>query len=237
MINLQRAANLDPFVRNLNLGIPEAVDTTRVPPPGSHTYSSNPKYRRHTGGVISDDDFFITRDILEEEDFNSNEKLYKGPVTKVTPQPIHGASKSLLIGVGYRDSAYEIPDNINNAHKMKAHLAENGFFGQQLLLTDEDGPDDRQPTHANMLTAFQWLVEDAVPGNSLFLFFSGRSQKRPDRPLNTDILPSDFDVAGAVPDTLITETLLSNLPDGVRLTVVADCYPDGQLIVCIYCVL
>eukprot|EP01060_Flectonema_neradi_P033493 TRINITY_DN5644_c0_g1_i1.p1 TRINITY_DN5644_c0_g1~~TRINITY_DN5644_c0_g1_i1.p1 ORF type:complete len:956 (+),score=154.13 TRINITY_DN5644_c0_g1_i1:168-3035(+) len=231
-VNLQRAANFDPFVRNLNLGIPEAVDPTRVPARGPQVYTSNPRYRRHSGhpAGINDDDFFITRDILEDNDDVGDPIQYQGPVTKVTPEPIHGASKSLLIGVGYRNTAYEIPDHVKNTHKMKAHLAENGFFGQQLVLTDEDGPEDRQPTHANILTAFQWLVEDAVPGNSLFLYFAGRSQHRAEHPQNTDILPSDFDVAGAMPDTLITETLLRNLPDGVRLTVVADCCPDGQLI-------
>ena len=111
---------------------------------------------------------------------------------------------------------------------MKSHLMEQGFFGQQIVLTDDCAAPDRQPTYANILTGLRWLVEGAVAGSALFLHYAGRAQQRDPGTDASDLLPSDFETAGALPDAAVSE-ILSTLPRGVKLTIVADCFPCGQL--------
>ena len=105
---------------------------------------------------------------------------------------------------------------------------ERGFFGQQLVLSDDSMVADTQPTYANILTAVRWLVQGAVAGNALFLYYCGRAQRRDRSADATDLLPCDFEANGALPDAAVTD-IVSTLPPGVKLTIVSDCYPNGQI--------
>ncbi|KAJ9454871.1 Metacaspase-1B [Diplonema papillatum] len=215
MAQMQRAAKVDPFIRDTRLGIPNTVDWTRMPAPGSP----------------AGDGMRIVRDLRDEPEddlFETGEPA--GPVQEISPEPIYGASRALLIGVGYTDSMYEMPDGPKNVLKMKSYLTEQGFFGKFLCLSDETTAPDKQPTYANIQTALSWLVEDALPGNSLFLYICGRAQVRADSPDSTDILPSDFEAAGAMADFAINDILLPMVPSGAKLTIVSDLYPCGQML-------
>ena len=67
------------------------------------------------GGVGRDDggDMFITRDFGSDEPRMpfALAQEQEGPIRNVAPEAIVGASKSVLIGVGYLGTDYDIPEN------------------------------------------------------------------------------------------------------------------------------
>ena len=54
-----------------------------------------------------------------------------------------------------------------NVHKIKTALLKSGFYGQQIVLSDDGGDGDgaaTQPTYGNILAALKWLVQGAGRG-------------------------------------------------------------------------
>jgi hypothetical protein len=87
--------------------------------------------------------------------------------------------KALIIGINYFGSKHELRGCINDAYNVRDYLVqERGFSPNQrdmVVLTDD--PDNFgtpfYPTGHNMLAAFQWLVSQNSPGDSLWLSYSG----------------------------------------------------------------
>eukprot|EP01064_Diplonema_japonicum_P027380 TRINITY_DN3946_c0_g1_i1.p1 TRINITY_DN3946_c0_g1~~TRINITY_DN3946_c0_g1_i1.p1 ORF type:complete len:893 (+),score=177.84 TRINITY_DN3946_c0_g1_i1:101-2779(+) len=219
--HLQRAAKLDPFIKNTNLGIPTAVDPTRVPVGSVH------RGHLEEGRTYLGNTEFIVRDIAD--DGYDMEVEDEGPVKQVAPQAIHGSAKSLLVGIGYRGTPHEITESTMKVDRMKAYLLEQGFFGQQLALCDDLPSPEAQPNHTNILTAVRWLVEDARPGQCLFFYYCGRAQPSLEGGDGSDLLPSDFEQTGPIPNSTVT-AIVTALPPGVKLTLLIDCFPSGQAI-------
>ncbi|KAJ1502340.1 Ca(2+)-dependent cysteine protease [Coelomomyces lativittatus] len=79
----------------------------------------------------------------------------------------------------------------------------------------------------------QWLVDQAMPGDSLFLHFSGHGYQVKD--ISGDeldgydeaILPCDFETEGYILDDVLYDILVRPLKEGVRLTVVFDSCHSG----------
>eukprot|EP01063_Lacrimia_lanifica_P025062 TRINITY_DN32856_c0_g1_i1.p1 TRINITY_DN32856_c0_g1~~TRINITY_DN32856_c0_g1_i1.p1 ORF type:complete len:1014 (+),score=265.51 TRINITY_DN32856_c0_g1_i1:87-3128(+) len=211
---LQRAALVDPTV------------SPRRPHPGSAVAVAA---ARHASPDVDIDVF-----PLEESTQYSmlSTSTNKGPVKKLdAPDPVRGASKALIIGVTYTGTPYAIPDSALNVQRVKTCLAQYGFYGEQIVLCDNgEGDAATQPTYANILAALKWLVQSAEHGESFFLYYCGRGQQRDPAADHTDLLPCDYETAGAMPDHAINDILLTFLPQGARLTVVADCYPGGQVL-------
>lgn len=70
----------------------------------------------------------------------------------------------------------------------------------RVLVDGENGKSSRAsqaPTKANLLANFQWLMEGAQPGDSLFLLFCGYGTQHPKEPGSKEyeayLVPSDFD--------------------------------------------
>jgi len=86
------------------------------------------------------------------------------------------------------------------------------------------------------LAAMRWLAHNVVPGDVLFFLFSGHGTQVLDSQNNTQdamddaICPVDQQFDGQITDNQMFESLVRNLPAGVRLTAIVDtCVPGVTL--------
>lgn len=87
--------------------------------------------------------------------------------------------KALLIGINYTGTAHELNGCINDSINMRNYLVQERGFSpdpKDMVMLNDD-PRNRgspfEPTGANMMAAFQWLVTGNRPGDSVFLSYSG----------------------------------------------------------------
>eukprot|EP00756_Hemistasia_phaeocysticola_P055559 Hpha_TRINITY_DN31519_c0_g1::TRINITY_DN31519_c0_g1_i1::g.1698::m.1698 len=104
------------------------------------------------------------------------------------------------------------------ARAVSALLHQQGCVAAKRVLTDgATGPGC--PTRANVVSALQWLVDGARPGDSLFLAWCGAGGE-PD-----GVRPADYTATGDLGASELYDLLVRPLPQGCRLTVVADGAP------------
>ena len=147
-----------------------------------------------------------------------------------------GRRKALIIGINYYGTNAALKGCINDARNMQNLLLREGYPNDSehlLLLTDERNSGyNHQPTGANILKAFQWLLQGVNQGDMLFFHFSGHGSQVTDETgfekdgLNETILPIDYK-KGQLKDDQLWEHLVYPLPNGVRLTAVMDCCHSG----------
>jgi len=148
--------------------------------------------------------------------------------------------KALLVGINYFDSNKELKGCINDVHNVRDYLIRDRGFphdpSSMVILTDDQQDWNYVPTASNMLAAFQWLVSNNHPGDSLFLHYSGHGgQVRDpdgDRESGYDdtICPVDYESEGQITSDTLHRVLITPLAPGVRLTVIFDCCHSGTAI-------
>ena len=151
--------------------------------------------------------------------------------------PMPSCTKALLIGACYAGQKEALPNSVRDAQAVRTYLGDAGFHGQHLVLTDDNQQDAAHlPTRENLLRAFEWLVQNAKAGDSLFLHFSGHGvEVRTDGESEYEeaLLPVDFRATKpfqVVKQEEINEVLLSKLPAGCKLTILCDCAHGGSLL-------
>lgn len=87
-----------------------------------------------------------------------------------------GRRKALLIGINYFGQAGELAGCINDVKNVMAFLVERYGYKREdmVVLTDDQRDPKFQPTRANIISGMQWLVNGAMPNDSLFLHYSGK---------------------------------------------------------------
>jgi hypothetical protein len=91
----------------------------------------------------------------------------------------------------------------------------------------------RKPTRANILAAFQELLQGARAGDELWFHYSGHGSLQ--RDANGDeesgadscICPLDYSQAGLITDDVVRASLVALVPAGVRLYVILDMCHSG----------
>ena len=144
-----------------------------------------------------------------------------------------GKSRALLIGINYVGQKGELRGCHADVKNVKAYLESTGLFKEYRVLLD-DASNSEKPTKANMISAFNWLVKDAKPNDSLFLHYSGHGSYQADT--NGDeidgqdetIVPVDFNSAGMIVDDDLHDMLVKPLPAGCKLTAIFDCCHSGS---------
>jgi len=159
------------------------------------------------------------------------------PSVHPVPAPAgYGRRKALLIGINYLNNPNAHLDGcINDTNYLKFMLISKFQYTptDMLVLTDDQADPLLQPTRANIMNAFRWLVEGAVPGDSLFFSFSGHGGQVPDYNgdeadgLDEVIMPVDYNTAGPIVDDDIHAYLAMGVPPGAKLTAVMDCCHSG----------
>jgi hypothetical protein len=106
--------------------------------------------------------------------------------------------------------------------------------GLMTVLLDND--DHKHPTFLNITEAFKALSEESLPGDSVFVQFSGHGGRilydqteSEEQTYDEVIVPSDYSVSGMIRDTLIFKTLLAPMRYGVTVTIMVDCCDNGMV--------
>ena len=151
-----------------------------------------------------------------------------------------GRRRGLLIGINYRGTSAQLRGCINDVHKVRGLLERKGYgtggdpTGGLVVLTDDrDSPGELQPTKANIMRGFQWLLAGAKQGDVLFFHFSGHGAQQADMSgheedgMDETIVPVDFKRSGQITDDEIWNQLVWPLPEGAKLTALMDCCHSG----------
>ena len=147
--------------------------------------------------------------------------------------------RSLFIGINYIGSSAELRGCINDVRTLQALVERLGFpLDDMRTLTEEEDLAGwaAQPTKAEIVAHLDWLVEGALPGDTLFLHYSGHGTSVTDHSGDEEdgkdeaLVPLDYQSAGMITDDEIYARVVGRLPDGVRLTAVLDCCHSGTLL-------
>ena len=157
------------------------------------------------------------------------------PPQQQEPVKIFTPTKALLVGVSYQKNGdhFTAIDEVNNKIGVFSPLYTGTFdvsSMKEVMTSSGLGPnnmrvlsDDRievPPTRSNILSALDWLVANARPGDQLLLYLKGHGAAIGDGV--GCFLPSDCGITGVIrSDTFLSQ--ISRLPFGVRLNIIADC--------------
>eukprot|EP01053_Blabericola_migrator_P008262 Blabericola_migrator_1__8261@NODE_4283_length_1241_cov_9_788756_g2645_i0_p1_GENE_NODE_4283_length_1241_cov_9_788756_g2645_i0NODE_4283_length_1241_cov_9_788756_g2645_i0_p1_ORF_typecomplete_len293_score26_86Peptidase_C14/PF00656_22/1_9e48Raptor_N/PF14538_6/0_0013Raptor_N/PF14538_6/1_5e03Peptidase_C13/PF01650_18/0_043CHAT/PF12770_7/0_079_NODE_4283_length_1241_cov_9_788756_g2645_i01651043 len=156
-----------------------------------------------------------------------------------------GRRKALLIGICYIGTENQLEGPGEDIGRIKNLLTRVYGFPSHptsmLELTDAPRPEQGKdshiylPTRENMLRGFQWLTQNAQPGDVLYLHYSGHGIQTPTEDtqyeldgLDECILPLDYEAAGMLRDDDLNEHLVQRIPHGVRLVCLMDCCHSGS---------
>lgn len=181
------------------------------------------------------------RDILEEKRYeqipmlsSSREMNLNGPFSVRNARP-SGRFRALLVGINYVGSSSELRGCHNDVEMMKRYLISQGFDEGDMRIFLDDGA-HQQPTKANMVAGFHWLVQGAEAGDSLFFHYSGHGTSVADD--NGDeadgkdeaLVPCDYSSGGLIRDDEAFQHLVGPLKEGALLTCVLDCCHSGTIL-------
>ncbi|KAF9096171.1 Ca(2+)-dependent cysteine protease [Mortierella sp. AD031] len=160
----------------------------------------------------------------------------RAPPTDFKLSNCQGRKRALFIGINYFGQSAELRGCINDVKNIKTFITKNYGFREEdtISLTDDQEDPSRIPTHANILSAMQWLVRDARPDDSFFFHYSGHGGQAKDEDRDEDdgmdetIYPVDHEEAGVIVDDTMHEILVHPLPAGCRLTAIMDCCHSGS---------
>lgn len=153
-----------------------------------------------------------------------------------------GSTRALLIGINYKGHKQgELDGCVNDAKMMRNYLLNNGYSPEadsMRMLVDESCPEqDALPTADNIVNGMNWLVGGALPGDSLFLHYSGHGGQAVDSSggdeedgMDETLVPLDYQDAGQIIDDTIYQLLVAPLPRGVNLVCVFDCCHSGTIL-------
>jgi len=146
-----------------------------------------------------------------------------------------GRTKALYIGINYVGQQGELRGCHNDVIMMKRYIESQGFDPNNCMVLMDDGR-NQAPTHANIMKGFDWLVEGAQPGDSLFMHYSGHGGSVRDQDgdeadgMDETMIPVDYQRAGQIRDDEIFKELVTPVPHGVTMTVVMDCCHSGSIL-------
>lgn len=141
--------------------------------------------------------------------------------------------RAVLVGINYFGTQAQLRGCINDVKNMRALLTERMGWSTNCIKELTDDNRSAMPTRSNIEAALRWLVEGVQPGDVLFFHFSGHGAQQEDPHgfeedgMNETIIPVDFKSAGMMTDDQLSEIIVKNLPEGVRLTAVMDCCHSG----------
>lgn len=150
--------------------------------------------------------------------------------------PGNGTKRAVLIGINYRGQQGELSGCHNDAMNMKKYLMRvHGFQEHNMTVLMDDGR-HQSPTKANILFAYQQLVRQSQPGDTVFCHYSGHGGRV--RDLNGDeddgydetLIPVDFKRAGQIIDDDLFNVLVKPMPKGVLVTCLMDCCHSGTVL-------
>lgn len=215
-----------------------------APPPSSST--SNQQYSRPSAPPPSNSNQYQSSTYsFSSNSANPNDHYQSQPYLQhLQSQQSVGQSrmprrKALLIGINYFNSSNELKGCISDALRVHQFLTTRcGYSQEDIVVLRDDLRDNARciPTRQNIINAMQWLVRDAIPGDCLFMSYSGHGSQQEDQDgdemdgMDDVICPVDFQQSGMLVDDIIHDIVVKPLPQGCRLTALMDCCHSGSVL-------
>ena len=138
--------------------------------------------------------------------------------------------RALIIGIDYT-GVEQSRGCISSANQLELSFREQGFTGDIKKLVD-DGSIDKLPTKDNIISAAKWLRAGARPGDTMFLYFSGRIVHggHNEREGSGLLYPADYRKSGHIRGTEIIRSIDAEVPHGCQLLILSDARPGGYTI-------
>ena len=155
---------------------------------------------------------------------------------KIVPDDLPGTRRAVLIGINYRGQKGELRGCHNDVFNLYNYIQDYyGFQDEDITVLADDG-DHQLPTKRNILKAYNRIVEQSQPGDSIFLHYSGHGTKVKD--LNGDeddgydeaLCPLDMNQAGVILDDDLYELLVKGIRPGVHVVALMDCCHSGTVL-------
>ena len=140
--------------------------------------------------------------------------------------------RALLVGINYIGTRNELRGCINDMNAVAAYLqGVRGYPSNSFIMLSDVTA--RKPTRANLLSAFNELLQGVRAGDEIWFHYSGHGSLQ--RDTNGDeesgadscICPLDFNQYGFITDDVIRSALAALVPAGARLFVVLDSCHSG----------
>lgn len=137
---------------------------------------------------------------------------------------------ALLIGINYTGTVNELYGCINDVNNIYAFLQSSLNYNLFITMTDNT---KIKPTKANILSAFNLLIQTVKPGDEVWVHYSGhgyllRDNNRDEESgFDSCICPIDFQRSGFITDDIIRTNLALRIPKGATLYIVLDACHSG----------
>jgi len=137
---------------------------------------------------------------------------------------------ALLIGINYTGTVNELYGCINDVNNIYAFLQSSLNYTLFITMTDNT---KIKPTKANILSAFNLLIQTVKPGDEVWVHYSGHGyllrdkNKDEESGLDSCICPIDFQRSGFITDDIIRTNLALRIPKGATLYIVLDACHSG----------
>jgi len=125
--------------------------------------------------------------------------------------------KALMIGINYVGTPYQLNGCINDVASMSAKLRSDYGFTNITTLTDETPV---KPTRDNILSEFTNLLANSVPGDLLFVLYSGHG---------SNVIDKNGDEADGRDEMIITSDLKGILDDDLKAIIQSNLKKDVTL--------
>ena len=143
--------------------------------------------------------------------------------------------RAVLIGINYVGQQGELSGCHNDVRNMKEYLMNKmGFMDYNMTVLMDDGY-HQNPTQDNILNAYKNIVEQSMPGDTVFLHYSGHGGRIEDTSGDEDdgydetLIPVDFESTGQISDDVLFRDLVKPMRAGVLVTSLMDCCHSGKL--------
>ncbi|PWA67584.1 putative, Caspase-like domain protein [Artemisia annua] len=140
---------------------------------------------------------------------------------------------AVLVGCNYANTPNELHGCINDVLAMRQVLIDRFGFEPSNIQLLTDAPDSLiKPTGAKIMEALNHMVDEAEPGDVLYLHYSGHGTRIPSNrrahPSHVDeaIVPCDFNLI----TDLDFRNLVNRVPNGATFTILSDSCHSGELI-------
>jgi len=153
-----------------------------------------------------------------------------------SPDSMSGTKRAIMIGINYVGQQGELSGCHTDVKNMRKYLVEvYGFKKSDIIVLMDDGI-HHNPTKHNIMKAYRKIVRDSLPGDTVFLHFSGHGGRQVD--LNGDeddgydetLIPVDFQEAGQIVDDDLWVELVKAMPQRVLVTSLMDCCHSGTVL-------
>ena len=143
--------------------------------------------------------------------------------------------KALLIGINYNGTDAQLNGCINDIKNINTVLTSNCAYQPSNIrvLTEVSGV---APTRANIESNIRWLVDNCLPGDTLFFYYSGHGafikDNNGDEADGNDevIVPLDYQTKGVITDDWLFSNMVEKIPTNVTLWAFTDCCHSGTMI-------